>query len=88
MRGSQIRHNGSKWDNVKQKANFTYGLLRTTLIDKLNWKAPIGSNPGKQCILSATKESVLIDYLKLMSSTGYPLKRQELYYKAGILLCL
>ncbi|KAH3887298.1 hypothetical protein DPMN_011314 [Dreissena polymorpha] len=62
----------------KRKAAITYGIPRTTLIDKLSGKAPLGSNPGKPCVLKKAEEVVLVYYMKMMASIGYPLKRHDL----------
>ena len=65
----------------KRKAALTFGIPRSTLLDKLSGKAPVGTNPGKPCVLNAAEESVLVDYVKLMASIGYPLKRKELCFE-------
>ena len=57
----------------KRKAALTFGIPRSTLLDKLSGKAPVGTNLGKPCVLNAAEESVLVDYVKLMASIGYPL---------------
>ena len=62
----------------KRKAAQSFGIPRTTLIDKLSGKAPLGSIPGKPCVLSHAEERVLVDFVKRMADIGYPLKRQEL----------
>ena len=63
----------------KRKASLTYGIPRTTLIDKLSGKAPIGINPGKPCVLTKAEEMVLVDYTKNMASIGSPLKPNDLF---------
>jgi hypothetical protein len=64
----------------KKKAAITFGIPTTTQIDKLSGKAQMGSNLGKQCVLTAA-EDLLVDYIKLITSIAYPLKRQELCYE-------
>ncbi|XP_053392074.1 uncharacterized protein LOC128554789 [Mercenaria mercenaria] len=69
---------------TKRKVAITYGIPRTNFHVTGTWwggKAPLGAKPGKPCVLTEAEEVVLVDYVKLMSSIGYPLKRQELCYE-------
>ena len=65
----------------KRKAVLTFGIPRSTLMDKLSGKAPVGTNQGKPCVLTADEESVLVDYVKLMASIGYTVERKELCFE-------
>ncbi|KAH3711672.1 hypothetical protein DPMN_071344 [Dreissena polymorpha] len=63
---------------LKKKAADTFGILRTTLIDKLSGKSSLGSSPGIAAVLTQAEEQVLIDYCKKCARIGYPLKRHQL----------
>lgn len=62
----------------KRKASLIYGVPRSTLIDKLSGRTELGVNPGRKTVLSSAEEATLVEYCKLMASTGYPLRRHEL----------
>lgn len=57
----------------RKKASMSFGVPRTTLIDKLSGKTTLGVNPGRSTVLTKAEETVLVDYCKLMASVGYPL---------------
>ena len=63
----------------KRTAALTFGVPRTTLLDKLSGRVPeVKARPGPATILSSAEEDVLADYIKLMASIGYPISREEL----------
>ena len=63
----------------KKKAARTYGIPRTTLLDKLAGRVPEEpTRPGPVPILTTGEEEVLVNYCNLMAEIGYPLKREQL----------
>ncbi len=61
-----------------RKAASAYNLPPSTLSDKINGKTPEISKSGPPPILTSAEESVLGDYITLMSSIGYPLTKKLL----------
>ena len=62
----------------RKKAAVTFGVPRTTLIDKLSGRYKLGSTPGRSTVLTKAEELNLVEYCMLMASIGYPLKKDEL----------
>ena len=62
----------------RKKAALTYGMPRTTSIDKLSGRYELGSKFGRRTVLTSAEEQCLVDDCKLMSTIGYPLKKAEL----------
>ncbi|XP_053376472.1 uncharacterized protein LOC128547525 [Mercenaria mercenaria] len=63
----------------KRQAAKTYGVPRTNLLDKVAGRVPEErTSPGTKPVLTSAEETVLVDYLKLMASIGYPVSREEL----------
>ena len=62
----------------RKKAAATFGVPRTTLIDKLSGRYCLGACPGRKTVLTKSEEGCLVDYCKLMGSIGYPLKKNDL----------
>ena len=63
----------------KRKAAATYGVPKSTLLDKLAGRSPEERvSPGPQTVLTAAEENVVSEYCILMASIGYPLSRKEL----------
>ena len=63
----------------KKQASTTYGVPRTTLLDKLAGRVPEApTKPGPAPVLTKAEEEVLVNYCNLMAEIGYPLKRHEL----------
>ena len=63
----------------KRQASTTYGVPRTTNLDKIAGRVPVERTaPGTKPVLTNAEETLLADYLKLMASIGYPLSREEL----------
>lgn len=57
----------------------TYGVPKTTLLDKLSGRVPeTPTKPGKRPELTSAEERTLVNYIKLMHQIGYPLTRKEL----------
>ncbi|XP_053406593.1 uncharacterized protein LOC128559316 [Mercenaria mercenaria] len=65
----------------KKKAALTFGVPRAILIDKLSGRYKLGSTPGRSTVLTKAEEQNLVDYCKLMTSVGYPLKKDELLHE-------
>ncbi|XP_060791261.1 homeobox and leucine zipper encoding b isoform X2 [Neoarius graeffei] len=65
----------------KKEAALTYGVPRSTLIDKLSGRVPEVGKPGPDTVLSAAEERALVGYLKLMAEIQYPLTRAEFLFQ-------
>ncbi|KAH3728535.1 hypothetical protein DPMN_024343 [Dreissena polymorpha] len=49
----------------KRKAAMTFGVPRSTLLDKLSGRVPEArTRPGPATVLSAAEEDVLVNYIK------------------------
>jgi hypothetical protein len=63
----------------KKLAAKSYGVPKTTLLDKLSGRVPEApTRPGKKPELTAAEETTLVNYISLMHEIGYPVTRKEL----------
>lgn len=53
----------------KRKASLSFGVPRTTLLDKLSGRTQLGDRPGRSTVLTNAEENTLVEYCKLMASS-------------------
>ena len=66
---------------TQRQASLSYGVPRTTLMDKLHGRTPDECKPGPPPVISAQDEAKLNQHIKHMAEAGFPYSRKALLKK-------
>jgi hypothetical protein len=68
------------------QAAITYGIPRTTLLDKVSGRVPEEGRPGPGLAIPMDEERMLAQHIKQMARAGFPYTRKTLLYEVKSLL--